>query len=310
MLQSFLLYHKKLFVFCQSLFAFYGFKANFSNFTRKIISTFDCSMHYTGYSRNKSDTLDWRYSMKHWYKFAAFLLSLLLLTGCTSQTPEQSLQTSGIENPSDKTTKSISVTEPTAAPTTESVTTTEPPTTTKEQITTQKQTTTEEPAATQPTTTTKKPAATQPTTTAKKPAATQPQATTKKPAVTTAGLQQEVFQLVNAERKKQGLSALRYCSEVQKAADIRAKEIVKTFAHTRPDGRSCFTVFDDLNLTGYWGWGENIAYGYPSSKAVMNGWMNSDGHRANILKTDFTGIAVGVYANSGTYYWVQLFVTD
>ncbi len=272
--------------------------------------------------------------MKHWYKLTAFLLSLLLLTGCSSQTPEQSIQTPGIGNPSDKTTESVSVTEPTAVPTTESVTTTEPPTTTKEQITTQKQTTTEEPAAAQPTTTTKKPAATQPTTTVqkpavtqptttakkpavtqpttttKKPAATQPQTTTKKPAVTTAGLQQEVFQLVNTERKKQGLPALRYGSEFQKAADIRAEEIVKSFSHTRPNGSSCFTIFDDLKLTGYWGWGENIAYGYPSAKAVMNGWMNSDGHRANILKTDFTGIAVGVYITGGTYYWVQLFVTD
>lgn len=54
--------------------------------------------------------------------------------------------------------------------------------------------------------------------------------------------------------------------------------------------------------------GENIAMGYPTAEAVMDGWMNSDGHRKNILNSDFTKIGIGVYSSGGTLYWVQLFV--
>lgn len=116
----------------------------------------------------------------------------------------------------------------------------------------------------------------------------------------------EILELVNTERRKAGLKPLRYCSEAQKAADQRAEEIVRSFSHTRPDGRSCFTVFDDMGIKGSYMCAENIAYGYPSAKAVMDGWMNSSGHRSNILSTNATAIAVG---KVGTC-WVQVFAHD
>ena len=116
---------------------------------------------------------------------------------------------------------------------------------------------------------------------------------------------QEVLRLVNAERKKQGLSELNYYSAGQAAADLRADEIKTSFSHTRPDGRTCFTVFEDFDL-GAFMCGENIAWGQRSAQEVVNSWMNSDGHRKNILNPNATGIVVGVKDN----HWVQLFVTE
>lgn len=112
-----------------------------------------------------------------------------------------------------------------------------------------------------------------------------------------------VLELVNIERQKAGLNPLEYYHAGQSAADIRAAEIIESFSHTRPDGSSCFTVFDEFNIN-YRSVGENIAYGYPTPEAVVEGWMNSEGHRANILNASFTHLIVG-YNNN---YWVQLFI--
>ena len=72
----------------------------------------------------------------------------------------------------------------------------------------------------------------------------------------------------------------------------------------RPNGESW-----DTAVTVKWSYiGENIAMGYPTPEAVMNGWMNSDGHRKNILNGDFTKIGIGVCSSRGAMYWVQLFV--
>ena len=116
-----------------------------------------------------------------------------------------------------------------------------------------------------------------------------------------------VVKLVNAERAKAGLSPLTVNKSVAEAAQIRAQEIKGIFSHTRPDGSSFSTA---LNQTGasYRGAGENIAYGQNTPEAVMNGWMNSSGHKANILNKDFTSIGVGHYKDAnGTDYWTQLF---
>lgn len=115
--------------------------------------------------------------------------------------------------------------------------------------------------------------------------------------------QQEVLRLVNIEREKEGLAPLEYVHAIQDAADIRASEITQSFSHTRPDGSSCFTVLHDAPIS-YFTAGENIAYGYRTPEAVVTGWMNSPGHRANILNASFTGIVVGFQ----DYYWVQLFI--
>ena len=118
----------------------------------------------------------------------------------------------------------------------------------------------------------------------------------------------EVVRLVNAERAKAGLSALRMDAGVTAAAQVRAREIVSTFSHTRPDGRKCFTALEEAGVR-YRGAGENIAYGQPSAAAVVNAWMNSPGHRANILNANFTTIGVGHHTVGSTHYWTQFFTS-
>ena len=140
-----------------------------------------------------------------------------------------------------------------------------------------------------------------PTTTAKPPATTAP------PASDTAEFAAEVVRLTNIERANAGLPALAASnSALTAAAGTRAKEIIVSFSHTRPDGRSCFTAFDEHKVS-YRGAGENIAWGQSTPQAVVTGWMNSPGHKANILG-NYTHIGVGVEKSGGRYYWVQLFI--
>ena len=110
----------------------------------------------------------------------------------------------------------------------------------------------------------------------------------------------EVVALVNAERANYGLPALRVNSELTRAACVRAQELVRLFSHTRPDGTSWSTVSSSAH-------GENIAMGYRTASAVMTGWMNSQGHRENILRSSFGSTGVCAYTYGGTTYWVQLF---
>ncbi|MDD5945284.1 MAG: CAP domain-containing protein [Clostridia bacterium] len=116
----------------------------------------------------------------------------------------------------------------------------------------------------------------------------------------------EVVRLVNAERAKEGLTALKTDAVVQSAAQVRAKETVTSFSHTRPNGTSCFTALKEAGVS-YRGAGENIAYGQRTPAEVVNAWMNSPGHRANIMDTKFTTIGVGCYKSGNTYYWSQFF---
>ena len=103
-----------------------------------------------------------------------------------------------------------------------------------------------------------------------------------------------IVELVNEERAKVGLSPVTLDKKVQAAAQVRAKEIVTSFSHTRPDGTSFSTALKEQNVS-YRGSGENIAWGQKSPEAVMNAWMNSSGHRANILNKNFKTIGVGYY---------------
>lgn len=120
---------------------------------------------------------------------------------------------------------------------------------------------------------------------------------------------QQVADLVNMEREKAGLAPLKLDRTASNAAQVRAKEIQTSFSHTRPDGSSFSTALTQ-NGIGFKGAGENIAYGQSSPQEVMKGWMNSQGHRANILNKDFTSIGVGHYENSaGVDYWAQLFTS-
>lgn len=118
---------------------------------------------------------------------------------------------------------------------------------------------------------------------------------------------EQITRLVNAERAKEGLPAVELDADITAAANVRAREIKQQFAHTRPDGRNFSTALTDRGIS-YWGCGENIAYGQRSEEEVMTGWMNSPGHRANIMNGSFKKIGVGYYQDErGVKYWVQLF---
>lgn len=118
---------------------------------------------------------------------------------------------------------------------------------------------------------------------------------------------EQVVKLVNEERAKAGLPALNMMTDITAAANVRAVEIKQSFSHTRPDGSSFSTALKEQGVS-FRGSGENIAWGQKTPEQVMNGWMNSDGHRANILNKNFKNIGVGYYQDEkGVNYWVQLF---
>ena len=154
----------------------------------------------------------------------------------------------------------------------------------------------------------KNPANTPATTPSKTPAANKP----SKPAATApanSGINSyasEVLRLVNVERAKAGLPALTTNATLTAAADKRAQETKQSFSHTRPDGRSAFTVLAEYGIS-YRAAGENIAYGQKTAQEVVNGWMNSPGHRANILNSSFGKVGIGVFESNGVIYWTQLF---
>ena len=110
----------------------------------------------------------------------------------------------------------------------------------------------------------------------------------------------QVIAQTNAERAKAGLSELRQNGELTRAAQVRAREIVRQFSHTRPDGTSWSTVSGSA-------YGENIAMGQKTADKVMAAWMSSQGHRENILRPGFGSIGVCCFVSGGVTYWVQLF---
>ena len=123
--------------------------------------------------------------------------------------------------------------------------------------------------------------------------------------------EKEVVRLVNIERNNRGLSSLSISDKLSKAADVRAVELVDKFDHERPNGSRASTAAKEAGYN-YTAFGENIAAGYPSPEYVVEGWMNSEGHRNNILNSGYTEIGVGYFEKSGSKYethWVQLFGT-
>ena len=113
----------------------------------------------------------------------------------------------------------------------------------------------------------------------------------------------QVLDLVNSQRAANGLSALVMDETLLDLAMTRASEIAVCYTHTRPDGSTVFEMNSKINA-------ENIAAGYNSASSVMTGWMNSQGHRANILTSNFKTIGIGCFRIEGVYYWVQVFGTD
>ena len=121
--------------------------------------------------------------------------------------------------------------------------------------------------------------------------------------------EQEVFKLINEQRVKNGLSALKIDEEVQRVARIKAQDLVDNnyFSHTSPTYGSPFDMLKSFGIT-YRSAGENLA-GNSNNKAAVNAWMNSDGHRANILNDSFNYTGIGV-VNSPKYgkIYVQMFI--
>ena len=111
--------------------------------------------------------------------------------------------------------------------------------------------------------------------------------------------------LTNKERAKQNLLPLSAFPALQAAANIRAEELTEEYSHTRPNGSSCLTALEQCGLTTATA-GENIARGQSTAQTVVNDWMNSPGHRANILTTDFNHGGMGYCSD----HWVQLFMTN
>lgn len=123
-------------------------------------------------------------------------------------------------------------------------------------------------------------------------------------------IESEVVRLVNIERSRQGLMLLTENWQLSrvaryKSADMAAKNY---FSHTSPTYGSPFAMMESFGIR-YSSAGENIAYGQRTAQEVMNAWMNSPGHRSNILSPSYTQIGVGYATNkNGVPYWTQMFI--
>jgi len=119
-----------------------------------------------------------------------------------------------------------------------------------------------------------------------------------------------LFDSINSYRAANGLSQLGYISEIQSEADLRAYEASVNWSHTRPDGRANRTVLDDMGITNYHAFGENLAK-FDSSYEVTHAlslWEESPTHNENLLRDTFTGMCIGVCDSGGTTYCALLLV--
>ena len=119
----------------------------------------------------------------------------------------------------------------------------------------------------------------------------------------------EVVRLVNEIRQQNGLKPLTQDWQLSRVARYKSEDMRKLgyFSHTSPTYGSPFEMMRSFGIS-YRSAGENIAKGYKTPEAVVNGWMNSSGHRANILNSTYTHIGVG-YVASGNY-WTQMFISQ
>ena len=128
------------------------------------------------------------------------------------------------------------------------------------------------------------------------------------PDSTVTGYEQEVIRLVNEIRAENGLKALTYDWELSRVARYKSQDMKDNhyFSHTSPVYGTPFEMIKNFGISCRSA-GENIAKGYATPQAVVNGWMNSSGHRANILNANYTRIGVGYVA--GGNYWTQMFIS-
>ena len=117
----------------------------------------------------------------------------------------------------------------------------------------------------------------------------------------------EVIRLVNEIRQQNGLKALTANWELSRVARYKSQDMLDRgyFSHNSPTYGTPFQMIKAFGLS-YRTAGENIAKGYATPQAVVNGWMNSSGHRANILSASYTQIGVGYVAQGN--YWTQMFI--
>ncbi len=111
-------------------------------------------------------------------------------------------------------------------------------------------------------------------------------------------------------REKAGIAPVAFSEDVSEAALVRAKEIDGNVTHKRPDGRKCFTALDDAGIERRWA-AENIHRGRSDPEAAIRAWMESDGHRRNLLNEKATAIGIAAYqAENGIICWAQLFIKE
>ncbi len=111
----------------------------------------------------------------------------------------------------------------------------------------------------------------------------------------------EAMGIVNTRRAERGLPALAWSEDLERCALIRASEIVSTWSHTRPDGSDWWTVNSELM------YGENIAKNFKDASGVVEGWLNSPGHAANIFDENFVTCSIAIYEAGGSLYFAQEF---
>ncbi|WP_084960045.1 CAP domain-containing protein [Thermoactinospora rubra] len=120
-------------------------------------------------------------------------------------------------------------------------------------------------------------------------------------------VEEEVVRLTNAARAQNGCGPLTHDPKLQAAAEGHSADMAAKgyFDHTSPDGRNPGDRIKAAGFSPISAWGENIAKGYGTAAAVVDGWLKSPGHRANILNCNFTHIGVG-HVTSGPH-WTQVF---
>jgi len=121
-------------------------------------------------------------------------------------------------------------------------------------------------------------------------------------------VEREVIRLCNIERQKAGLKPLTENWELSRVARDKSMDMAQKnyFSHTSPTYGSPFDMMKAYGIS-YKSAGENIAKGQTTAQQVVTSWMNSSGHRANILSSSFTQIGVGYYASG--HYWTQMFIS-
>jgi uncharacterized YkwD family protein len=148
----------------------------------------------------------------------------------------------------------------------------------------------------------------EPNTAQPEPSAQQPKQDTQ--ASNASGFEKQVIDLTNQERKKNGLDALKMDGELSNVAEMKSEDMKEQnyFSHTSPTYGSPFEMMENFGVD-YSTAAENIAVGQKTPESVVNAWMNSPGHRKNILNKQVTHIGVGTAKDASQgIYWTQMFI--